>query len=209
MNTISKFIFWIYEFIGKAWNVFSFLIPTKVNSAAIKPQNNWCFKKWGVAAKLPTTNLTRISSWNQDNMLSSAVFMWLPTSLLILFWLSCRSFWKKASPGLQQPACGAAILLCLHLSHLGEGVWLPVCGLWPWPWPGLAPPPAGHSDWGTAWTQDHPEFCAMHPSFCPACLMGTRASQAPEFRLSSSLSPGPEYCAPQARLLGPGVPWWC
>ena len=103
MNTISKFIFWIYEFLGKAWNVFNFLIPTKVNSAAIKPQNNWCFKKWGVAAKLPTTNLTQISSWNQDNMLSSAVFMWLPTSLLILFWLSCRSFWKKASPGLHPP----------------------------------------------------------------------------------------------------------
>lgn len=36
---------------------------------------------------------------------------------------------EKASPGLQQSACGAAILLCLHLSHLGEGVWLPVCGL--------------------------------------------------------------------------------
>ena len=103
MNTISKFIFWIYEFLGKAWNVFNFLIPTKVNNAAIKPQNNWCFKKWGVAAKLPTTNLTQISSWNQDNMLSSAVFMWLPTSLLILFWLSCRSFWKKASPGLHPP----------------------------------------------------------------------------------------------------------
>lgn len=32
-------------------------------------KNNCCFKKWGVAAKLLTTNLAQISSWNQYNML--------------------------------------------------------------------------------------------------------------------------------------------